>query len=294
MPLVGIRGMLSEARQKGYGVLSLLGGNLDMVLGQVAAAEAQRAPLILAFNQGVTPHVPMELGMPMLVRVAQRATVPVATILDHGRSIADVERAIDLGTSAVMFDGSDLAYDENVRMTAEVVRIAHRAGVDVEAELGSIAGSAEWKPKDSSGDRHPAEPPKGVATDPSLAREFVQKTKVDALAISFGNVHGTYQGDPCLNLDLVRQIHSQVEIPLVMHGGSGLDFSEYSKIVQAGISKVGYYTAAGIRAANFLKSVLTQAADDTVVYHDIIEMSIGFFRQDTARLIELVGCAGVV
>ena len=294
MPQVGIRGMLTEARQKRYGVLSLLGGNLDMVLGQVAAAEACRAPLILALNEGVTPHVPMDLAMPMLVAVAQRATVPVATILDHGRSIADVERAIDLGTSAVMFDGSGLAYDENVRITAEVVRIAHSVGVDVEAELGSIAGSAEWKPRDSGSEQPPAEPPKGVATDPELARDFVQKTNVDALAISFGNVHGTYQGDPCLDLDLVRQIRSQVEIPLVMHGGSGLDFGEYPIIVRSGISKIGYYTAAGIRAASFIKRELTQSANETAVYHDIIAMSIDFFRQDTARLIELVGCAGVV
>ena len=102
MPLVGIKEILTEARRRRYGVLSLLGGNLDMVIGQVAAAEELHAPLILAFNQEVTPQVPLELAMPMLVNVAQRASVPVATTLDHGDSLESVVRAIHLGTSSVM------------------------------------------------------------------------------------------------------------------------------------------------------------------------------------------------
>jgi len=285
--------MLTEASDKGYGVLSLLGGNSDMVLGQVEAAEAQRAPLILAFNQGVTPRVPMDVGMHMCVRVAELATVPVATILDHGRSIEEVEQAIVLGSSAVMFDGSALDYEENVRLTAEVVRMAHSAGVDVEAELGSIAGCAEWKPPDA-GEDAPEELPKSVATDPVMAQEFLKRTQVDALAISFGNVHGTYQGEPCLDLNLVREICSRVSVPLVMHGGSGLDLGEYAAIVEAGISKVGYYTAAGIRAVNHLKDELGQVEWNSTVYHDVIASSIDFFRRDTVRLMEVVGCVGVV
>ncbi|MGD9145249.1 MAG: class II fructose-bisphosphate aldolase, partial [Anaerolineae bacterium] len=104
MPLVGVKEILTEARRGRYGVLSLLGGNLDMVIGQVAAAEELRAPLILAFNQEVTPQIPLELAMPMLVNVASRARVPVATTLDHGNSLESVLRAIHLGSSSVMFD----------------------------------------------------------------------------------------------------------------------------------------------------------------------------------------------
>lgn len=293
MPLVGIRDMLGEASRKKYGVLSLLAGNMEMVLGQVAAAEACRAPLILAWNRGVTPHVPMDVGMPMVVRAAERAAVPVATILDHGRSLADTEQAVNQGCSAVMIDCSDLPYDENVRLTSEVVKVAHSAGVDVEGELGSIAGIVEWKAQDP-GHSSVKDVPVSEATDPRLAREFVQRTGVDALAISFGNVHGRYHGLPCIDLDLVRRIHRQVEVPLVMHGGSGLASSAYADIIRAGISKVGYYTAAGIRAVDLLRSHLTQSADGTLVYHDIIAMSIDFFRQDTARLLEMVGCVGVI
>ncbi|MEJ2558661.1 MAG: class II fructose-bisphosphate aldolase [Anaerolineae bacterium] len=215
MPLVRSKEILVEARKKRYGVPSLLAGDLQMVIGAIRAAEEQRSPLILAFNQEVTPHIPLELGIPVAVMAARRASVPVATILDHGGSLEDVVKAIDLGTSSVMFDGSGLTYEENVRHTYEVGRVAHAAGVCVEAELGSIAGSAV----DIQGSNSE---PGSRFTAPEAAADFVARTGVDALAISFGNAHGIYQGEPRLNLDLVRRIHAVVEVPLVMHGASGL------------------------------------------------------------------------
>jgi len=290
MPLVGIKELLTDARRRRYGVLSLLGGNLDMVIGQVAAAEALRAPLILAFNQEVTPHVPMALAMPMLVNVAQRAKVPVATTLDHGDSLESVVRAIQLGTSSVMFDGSTLPYEDNVRQTRDVVRVAHAVGVSVEAELGSIAGSA------SETGAAAAVPEDGgvgsASTDPKLAVDFVESTGVDALAISFGNVHGTYKGEPKLDLGLVREIHSLVDIPLVMHGGSGLADDEYPRIVESGISKVCYYTAMGKRAADDILRMLAAAGQGGAVYHEVISEAIDFFRADTEKVMKLVGCTG--
>jgi fructose-bisphosphate aldolase class II len=286
MPLVGIKEILTEARRRRYGVLSLLGGNLDMVIGQVAAAEELRAPLILAFNQEVTPEVPLELAMPMLVNVANRAKVPVATTLDHGDSLESVVRAIHLGSSSVMFDGSTLPYEENVKQTKEVVRVAHALGVSVEAELGSIAGSAAetGAPVDDG--------PSSAFTDPDLALDFVKRTGVDALAISFGNAHGTYRGEPNLDLDLVREIHALVDVPLVMHGASGLADSEYKKIVESGISKVCYYTAMGKRAAKDIHRQLEDADRDGAVYHQIISWAIDAFRADTERVMALVGCIG--
>jgi fructose-bisphosphate aldolase, class II len=286
MPLVGVKDVLTEARRGRYGVLSLLGGNLDMVIGQVAAAEELRAPLILAFNQEVTPQVPLELAMPMLVNVAERAKVPVATTLDHGDSLESVVRAIQLGSSSVMFDGSNLPYEENVKQTAEVVRVSHALGVSVEAELGSIAGSAAetGAPVDDE--------PQSAFTDPELAAEFVERTGVDALAISFGNVHGTYRGEPNLDLELVRAIYTLVEVPLVMHGASGLADGEYQKIVGAGISKVCYYTAMGKRAAKAIHRRLEGAGQDRAVYHDIISWGIDAFRTDTERVMALIGCIG--
>jgi fructose-bisphosphate aldolase class II len=295
MPLVGIKEVLTEARRRRYGVLSLLGGNLDMVIGQVSAAEENRAPLILAFNQEVTPQVPLELAMPMLVNIAQRASVPVATTLDHGASLESVVRAIHLGTSSVMFDGSTLPYEENVKQTRDVVRVAHALGVSVEAELGSIAGDAAETggvaaPDPAPGDGNAEE----TFTDPELAVDFVARTGVDALAISFGNVHGTYRGEPKLDLNLVREVHARVDIPLVMHGASGLADSEYKEIIEAGISKVCYYTAMGKRAARDIHGWLDSASQEGAVYHGIIARAIDFFHADTAEVMVLVGCVGVV
>jgi fructose-bisphosphate aldolase, class II len=295
MSLVGIKEMLTEARRRRYGVLSLLGGNLDMVIGQVTAAEELRAPLILAFNQGVTPKVPLEVAMPMLVNVASRARVPVATTLDHGDSLESVLKAIHLGTSSVMFDGSTLPYEENVLQTREVVRVAHALGVSVEAELGSIGGSAaEAGRAGAQQSREEEAGPESAFTDPDLAVEFVQRTGVDALAISFGNVHGTYRGEPHLDLDLVRKIRARVEIPLVMHGASGLADSEYARIVDSGISKVCYYTAMGKRVSDEITRLLVASGQGGAVYHEIISWAIDSFREDARRVMALVGCVGVV
>lgn len=285
MPLVGTKEILVEARRKKYGIPSLLAGDLQMVVGSIMAAEERKSPLILAFNQAVTPKVPMELGIPLAVNAARRAKVPVAVILDHGGSLEEVIRAIQLGAPSVMFDGSALPYQENVRQTEEMVRVAHAAGVSVEAELGSIAGSA------SEIDGAGAEPPSQF-TDPHVAVDFVERTGVDTLAISFGNAHGVYKGEPRLDLNLVREIHSRVHAPLVMHGASGLAEEEYAGIVEAGISKVCYYTAMGIGAADDLRRWLGDADRSSLVYHRVIDRAIDFFCADTKRLLDLLGCSG--
>jgi ketose-bisphosphate aldolase len=306
MPLVGTKDILVKARQQKYGVPSLLAGDLQMVMGGIRAAEARRAPLILAFNQEVTPDIPLEVGISAAVSAARLAGVPVAVILDHGHGPEDVVRAIRHGAPSVMFDGSTLPYEENVRQTQEIVRMAHAAGVCVEAELGSIAGGG----------------PGAVAasrfTDPAVAADFVARTGVDTLAVSFGNAHGVYPGEPRLDLERVREIHAAVAVPLVMHGASGLPEAMYPQIVESGISKVCYYTAMGIGAAHDLRSWLCAAeapspagyspgttagyspgttagySPGTTVYHHIIARSIDYFYRDTRRLLDLLGCSGVV
>ena len=285
MSLVNIKDILMDARRGKYGILSLLGGNLEMVVGMIMAAEEKGSPVILAYNEDVTPEIPMESGIPLIVNAAKRAQVPVATILDHGKSLEHVVRAIHLGSSSVMFDGSSLPYEENVTETREIVRIAHAVGVDVEAELGSISGSAVSL--EGSGT-------KAVFTDPAAAADFVKRTGIDALAISFGNVHGVYKGDPNLDLDRVRQILAKVEVPLVMHGASGLAESDYRKVVEHGISKVCYYTAMGIGASNDLRSMLAKTEQGSTVYHDIMSRTVGYFYAETKRLMDIVGSSGAV
>jgi len=283
MPHVRITEVLIPARRGRYAVPSLLAGNLEMVTGFISAAEETRSPVILAFNRHVTPDIPIELGLPMAVCAAQRAAVPVATFLDHGQSLEEVAQAIRLGASSVMFDGSSLPYEENVRQTREIVRMAHAMGVAVEAELGSIAGSAV-----EIGDAQPA--PTAYFTDPALAADFVRCTGVDVLAISFGNVHGPYRGEPHLDLERVRAIHALVEIPLAMHGGSGLADEMYPPIIASGISKLGYYTAMGMGAVSALRRQLREAESATFVYHHVIGAMVRYFRDEAKRVFALAGC----
>ena len=284
MALVAVHIILADARQRGYGIPCLLAGNLEMAIGQVRAAEEVDAPLILAFNEGVMPQTPMALAMPMIVSAARRARVPVATILDHGKTLDAVRAAIECGSSSVMYDGSALAFEENVRTTAEVVRIAHATGVSVEGELGAVGGSSVEL--GTSGDHA------STVTDSGLVEEFVARTGVDVLAISFGNVHGLYSGEPRLDLDLVRRIAGIVGVPLAMHGASGLAAEQYRPIVSSGISKVNYYTAMAREVSHDLRDMLATAPEEQLVYHRIISASIDGFYAKTRRLLELLGAAG--
>lgn len=288
MPLVTLKELLTDAAQKKYGVPCLLGGNLEMVLGPIKAAEEVGAPLILAFNQSVTPTVPMEYGLPLIVRAAQQARVPIATILDHGPTLEAAVRAIHLGSSSVMFDGSNLPFDENVRQTREIVRIAHAVGVSVEGELGHVGGSSIEIGIDYGSDGQL------FLTDPQLAVEFVEQTGVDALAIAFGNVHGVYRGDPHLDLARVRQIRQMVGAPLVMHGASGLTDSDYARIIDSGVSKINYYTAMARRVSNQVKVMMAEANPDTNIYHNLISATIDFFYHDTKQLLNTLRCSGQV
>lgn len=255
-----------------------------MLVAQVRAAEAVRAPLILAFNEAVTPEIPIELAMPAMVKAAHGASVPVATILDHGSSYERAMAAIQLGSSSVMFDGSALPYEENVRCTADVVQAARAAGVSVEGELGAVGGSSIELGR---GDAY-----QSSMTDPDLVVDFVQRTGVDVLAISFGNSHGIYRGAPKLDLPLVRAIATKVDAPLAMHGASGLSEESYAPILDSGISKVNYYTAMAREVSRELRDWLARASDDQLIYHNILRTTIDSFDASTRRLLSVLRATG--
>lgn len=289
MPLVTLKEVLTDASRNHYGIPCLLSGNLEMVLGYIRAAEEVDAPIILCFNQAVTPTVPMSYGMPFIVRAAKQSRVPIATTLDHGSSLEAVVQAISLGSSSVMFDGSTLPYEDNVNQTREIVRIAHAVGVSVEAELGHIGGSSIEIGIDYTTAGNTVE---DTMTNPEQAAEFVERTGIDALAIAFGNVHGVYHGEPQLDLERVQQIRQMIDIPLVMHGASGLAASDYAAVMDSGISKINYYTTMARHVSNQIKSSLAEANSETITYHEIIAETIEFFYEDTKELLTLLRCNG--
>lgn len=205
--------------------------SLDAVLG---AAEALGQPVILMHAQ-----VHEEMGLcrmediaPMMLDAADRASVPVCVHLDHGTDLDYVARGLKLGFSSVMYDGSEKSVAENTANTCVAVSLAARTGASVEAEIGSM-GARE------GGDAGAAE---SRYTDPEAAVTFVEQTGIDALACAFGTVHGLYREAPKLDFARVEKIHSLLDVPLVMHGGSGVSAADYRRVIGCGIRKINYYT----------------------------------------------------
>lgn len=283
MSHVTTKKILTDARKRQYGIPCFLAGNMEMIVGQIEAAEISNSPLIIAYNQWVTKKIPMDLIVPFMVRAAEKANVPVATILDHGADLDTVEKVINLGISSVMFDGSGFDFDENVIRTKEVVAIAEKMGVSVEGELGYVGGSVMEMGGGTANENS--------FTDPKRVADFIEKTKVDQLAISVGNMHGAYLGEPNINFKLIETISGMVDIPLVMHGASGLAETDYKKIIGCGISKINYYSVMAKSAIDSLKSTIESACVNAV-YHEVIDWSIDFFSEFSKYIYQLFGCAG--
>jgi fructose-bisphosphate aldolase class II len=273
---------LQHAAKRGrYAVPHFLGGTTEMVVAQIKAAEDNDSPLALGFAPEVFHMVPLEHSLPMIVNAAQHARVPVATQLEHGRDFDTIVRAIRLGVSSVMFDGSSLSLEENIAQTREIVKVGHAFGVAVEGELGSVGGSAVAS----------AENKESLLTDPEDVVEFVASTGVDTLAVSFGNVHGRYRGMPNLDYDRVNTISRRVETPLVMHGGSGLGVTEYRHAIESGITNIHFYTGIALGVWRRLKNAAADCETDPV-YHEMVGWTMDHFYRETAHVINMLGSAG--
>jgi fructose-bisphosphate aldolase class II len=283
MSHVTLKEVLVDARKRHYAVPCLGGINLEAIIGIVKAAEEKRSPLILCFNKQLTPDIPIEITMPILVNIAELSKIPIATILDHGSDLDLIKKSIEHGSSSVMFDGSGLSFEENVKRTREVVELAHPKGVSVEAELGGVGGSAVEAVETGSAE--------SLFTVPEEAKKFVELTDVDCLAISFGNVHGKYKGEPRLDLERVKKIFETVEIPLGMHGASGLTEYDYKPIILSGISKLNYFSAMCRNIYPKLKALVESAGED-VFCLNMISMSIDFWYNEAKKLLDICMCSG--
>lgn len=235
--LVPFSKILKDAYDGHYAVGAFNCLSLEHVLGAIKAAEELRSPIILQLAEVQFPYSPIEMMAPVFLEAASKATVPVAVHLDHGQSLETCVKAIQLGFNSVMFDGANLPFDENVRQTAEIVRIARAAGVDVEAELGKV-GDTGFGGGEGTGEATP-----DVFTDVEESANFIAKTGVDALAIAIGNLHGRYVATPQLNIDRLKEIAQRNNLPLVLHGGSGTSEEDFKSCIHNGISKINVATA---------------------------------------------------
>lgn len=287
--LVSLKEMMADAQEKGYAVGAFNCPNMESVQAIVRAAEEMKSAVILNYAEVHEPLVSMEDIAPVMLQFAKKADVPVCVHLDHGQSIESCIKAIQLGFTSVMIDASGDNYEENVKTTAEVVRLAHSVGVTVEAELGHIFSSeigvgeaGETETADSF------ETLEDVYTDPDMAKDFVERTGVDVLAIAFGTTHGIYTQKPVLDLNRITQIKKKIDIPFVMHGGSGLSKEEFQTAVKNGIRKINYYTYMTLAGGDAVKKALEEKAEgDNIFFHDIPLIAMEAMKKNVKEVIEV-------
>ena len=232
MALVKMKDLLKRAEEKNIGCGAFSVGNMEMVKGAIRAAEELNTPIILQIAEVRLKNSPLHLMGPMMVQAAKEAKVDVAVHLDHGLTFETVDKALELGFTSVMLDASTLPFEENIAKVKTVVEKARKYGATVEAELGLVGGS-----EDGSCDH-------GIrCTDPDDAVVYARETGIDSLAVALGNAHGNYPLAPTLAFDVLEKIHEKVDIPLVLHGGSGITDKDFQRAISLGIRKVNIATA---------------------------------------------------
>ena len=255
--LVSLTEILELAEKGKFAVGAFNTPNLECIRAVIDTAEKLDVPVIISHAQLHEEAAPLDVIGPVMVLSAKRAKVPVCVHLDHCETLDYMAKALELGFTGVMYDGSLLPYDENMEHTRRAVGMAKSYGAGVEAEIGKLA-SREGGGSTSGGP---------VYTEPELAVRFVNDTGIDALAPSFGTSHGIYKSKPVLDLDRVAVIRNLVKLPLVMHGGSGVSPEDYRIAIRNGIRKINYYSYmsnAGVKAA---KNMLD--TEDVTFFHDL-------------------------
>ncbi|MCL2363697.1 MAG: ketose-bisphosphate aldolase [Defluviitaleaceae bacterium] len=273
MALVSMKSILHHAQTEHYGVGAFNLLNMEAVKGAIAAAEELNSPIILQLAEVQLPHTPMHLMFPMMLQAAREASVPVAVHYDHGITFEAIMQSLKYGVGSVMYDGAALPFDENVQLSAEIVRIAHAMGADVEAELGVVGGTEAGGHEDIN----------ECLTDPAQAHEFVKRTGCDFLAVAIGNAHGPYVKKPDLQMDRLKQINEAVQVPLVLHGGSGISDDDFKTCIKHGITKINVATSLQERV------LATIDASNYVNFTQKMEMAV---FEDVAKHMKIFGSIG--
>ena len=230
--LADIRYWEKKATEGHYAIPHFNVWNAEMLMGAIDAAEEAKAPIIISFGTGFVGNTSFEDFCWMMDSMAKKAAVPVITHWDHGRSMDILKNAYTHGMNSVMRDASAFPYEENIRLTKEVVDYFHPLGVPVEAELGHVGNETVYEEALAT----------YKYTDPSKAAEFVERTGCDSLAVAIGNQHGVYTSEPKLNFEVVKKVREAVSVPLVLHGASGIGDKDIRTAISLGIAKINIHT----------------------------------------------------
>ncbi len=272
--LVNLKEVLSAAQKGGYGVGLFNTTDTDMLQAVIDAAEELNSPVIVGTAEILLPYGELKLIAPAVVAAAKRAKVPVVVHYDHGLTFGRCMEALQLGFTSVMFDGSVKKYDENIAETREVVKIAHAFGATVEGEIGHVGQAASGD--DRAEDMY-------TTVDEALA--YYDATGVDALAVSFGTAHGVYKSKPKLNLARLGEIHKAVNVPLVLHGGSGLSEEDFKNSIKNGVAKVNIFTDMELAGVRAMQEGIAAGLD----YLEIRNRKVGAIRETVKEKIRIFG-----
>lgn len=243
--------LLNRAKNEGFAIPAMNFIDYSMARSYLEVAEKQNLPLILAFAQVHSAYLSLEEAAVIGKFFRDKATTPVVLHLDHGQDINFIRKAIELGFNSVMIDASQKTFEENVRLTQEVVRYAHENHVDVEAEIGFVGTNQN---NNNSGQE-------SIYTEVEDAKRFVDLTGVDSLAVSIGTAHGLYKGSPHINFERLNELASSLPVPLVLHGGSGTGDENLRRASQEGIAKINIYTDVIEKGKDILAKMDYQSLD---------------------------------
>ncbi|MDO5436470.1 MAG: class II fructose-bisphosphate aldolase [Clostridia bacterium] len=263
--LVTLKKILEIAEEKKIAVGAFNAVSLASLKAVIGAAEETGQPVILQFAQCHEPYNSVEDVGPLMLKYAERASVPVCLHLDHGEDLAYLKKALDLGFTGIMIDASVLPYEQNVDLSAKAVEMAAPYGASVEAELGSMG-------RRESGDGAPTgvDDETKIYTDPAQAAGFVRETGIDALACSFGTTHGIYLKKPRLDFGVVSSVREITGgMPIVMHGGSGVSSDDFRKAIAAGVRKINYFTYMDRAGAQKVSEILASGIPANPLFIDL-------------------------
>ena len=244
MALVSSREMLLKAQKEGYALGAFNVENMEMVQAVIEAAEEMRSPVMIQTTSGTLKYATPAMYASMVRAMAEKASVPVCMHLDHGDSVETAKKCMEAGYTSLMIDGSKLDFEANIAITREVVEMA--GDLPIEAELGTVGGKE---------DGHSAE---AQYTEPDKAVEFVKRTGISSLAVAIGTAHGIYKGEPKLDIGRLAEIRKVVDIPLVLHGTSGVPEDAVRACIKEGIGKVNYATDLRIAYTNGVRALLAE------------------------------------
>ena len=272
--LVNLDYVLKKAQEGNYAVGLFNTTDTDMLEAAITAAEELNSPIIIGTAEVLLPNGELDLIAPSIIEAAKRAKVPVVVHYDHGLTFERCMQALKLGFSSIMFDGSAGDAEQNMKDTANIVKIAHAFGATVEGEIGHVGEAA-------AGDNAVSD----SYTTPEEAIEFIQKTGVDALAVAIGTAHGAYKEKPCLDIERLKSIRKKVDTPLVLHGGSGLSDDDFRNTVKYGIAKVNIFTDLLLAGIDAMKEGLEKG----LPYLEIRNLKVEKIKEAVKTKIRLFG-----